>query len=407
MGNSVWGGEEEVGTEGGPYNGGAHTDDQSSGHEEAGKLAELGGSSSEETYMEWHLVHGTPQAAIPTEVCIWRAAYSNQPCNMGYDRRPKVQALRKASQLRAYPFFVFSGFDGWAVHVATWQGLICPCRYLGEGQEEAEEGQRGPEICQLRQGRGAEYRKQSGGNWTVGYRGWLAAAIRSKGPHAVSTGNSSNQPETRYCNLVSIFQAGYSGGTDSAVGGEDRGGLRAEAEQVPESSGRLSAARMASMVPSCGGGMPGLRGAVIVEGSAGHWCHWYGETATHRTTEQGSGDGIDVAVEEDRGAVESATLVTSCVWTLYKRHTKCVAVITSRRAESWVVPGWDLITPVGALLEVVVDSAETTEEGGSTWWRDHDASTSSRCIQVMEFIKNNFLQQFQLNIYFQEKSAEN
>ena len=65
---------------------------------------------------------------------------------------------------------------------------------------------------------------------------------------------------------------------------------------------------------------------------AGHWCHWYGETATHRTTEQGSGDGIDVAVEEERGAVESATLVTSCVWTLYKRHTK--GVITSRRAES-------------------------------------------------------------------------
>lgn len=31
-----------------------------------------------------------------------------------------------------------------------------------------------------------------------------------------------------------------------------------------------------------------------------------------------------------------------------------------------MVPGWELITPVGAPLEVVVDSAETTEEGGST-----------------------------------------
>ena len=89
------------------------------------------------------------------------------------------------------------------------------------------------------------------------------------------------------------------------------------------------------MVPICGGGMPALRGAVNVEGFVGHWCHWYGETATHRTTEQGSGDGIGMAVEEKRGAVESATLVTSCVWTLYKRpSTKCVAVITSRRAES-------------------------------------------------------------------------
>lgn len=31
-----------------------------------------------------------------------------------------------------------------------------------------------------------------------------------------------------------------------------------------------------------------------------------------------------------------------------------------------MVPGWELITPVGAPLEVVVDSAETTKEGGST-----------------------------------------
>ena len=31
-----------------------------------------------------------------------------------------------------------------------------------------------------------------------------------------------------------------------------------------------------------------------------------------------------------------------------------------------MVPGWDLITPVGAPLEVVVNSAETTDEGGFT-----------------------------------------
>ena len=29
-----------------------------------------------------------------------------------------------------------------------------------------------------------------------------------------------------------------------------------------------------------------------------------------------------------------------------------------------VDPGWDLITPVGAPLEAVVDSTETAEEGG-------------------------------------------
>lgn len=34
--------------------------------------------------------------------------------------------------------------------------------------------------------------------------------------------------------------------------------------------------------------------------------------------------------------------------------------------DSHVVSGWDLITPVGAPLEVVVDSAETAEEGGFT-----------------------------------------
>ncbi|VDI78992.1 Hypothetical predicted protein [Mytilus galloprovincialis] len=34
--------------------------------------------------------------------------------------------------------------------------------------------------------------------------------------------------------------------------------------------------------------------------------------------------------------------------------------------DSHMVSGWDLITPVGAPLEVVVDSAETAEEGGFT-----------------------------------------
>ena len=36
------------------------------------------------------------------------------------------------------------------------------------------------------------------------------------------------------------------------------------------------------------------------------------------------------------------------------------------RMKFQVVPGWDFITPVGAPLEAVVDSAETAEEGGST-----------------------------------------
>lgn len=36
------------------------------------------------------------------------------------------------------------------------------------------------------------------------------------------------------------------------------------------------------------------------------------------------------------------------------------------QADSRMVPSWELITPVGAPLEVVVDNAESTEEGGST-----------------------------------------
>ena len=39
--------------------------------------------------------------------------------------------------------------------------------------------------------------------------------------------------------------------------------------------------------------------------------------------------------------------------------------------ENQVIPGWDLITPVSAPLEAVVDSAHTVEEGGSTWRWSH------------------------------------
>lgn len=38
----------------------------------------------------------------------------------------------------------------------------------------------------------------------------------------------------------------------------------------------------------------------------------------------------------------------------------------STNADSWMVLCWELITPVGAPLEVVVDSTETSKEGEST-----------------------------------------
>ena len=62
--------ESAVSTEGGPYNGGAHTNCQGSGYEEAGKLAALGGNSLEEVEVEQNLVYCTSQAAIPTDICV-------------------------------------------------------------------------------------------------------------------------------------------------------------------------------------------------------------------------------------------------------------------------------------------------------------------------------------------------
>lgn len=45
-------------------------------------------------------------------------------------------------------------------------------------------------------------------------------------------------------------------------------------------------------------------------------------------------------------------------------------------ADSWIVPGWELITLVGTPLEVVEDGAETIEE------EDHP-SIPPRCLQVL------------------------
>jgi hypothetical protein len=52
MENSIEGGKKAVGTEGGPYNGGASMYGLSSRHEETRKFVKLGRSSPEETYME-------------------------------------------------------------------------------------------------------------------------------------------------------------------------------------------------------------------------------------------------------------------------------------------------------------------------------------------------------------------
>ena len=56
------------------------------------------------------------------------------------------------------------------------------------------------------------------------------------------------------------------------------------------------------------------------------------------------------------------------VWTLLEIYrVRCNHNIEMWGAESWVVPGWDLITPVGVHVEIVMEGDETTEEGGPTW----------------------------------------
>ncbi|CAC5423479.1 unnamed protein product [Mytilus coruscus] len=54
--------------------------------------------------------------------------------------------------------------------------------------------------------------------------------------------------------------------------------------------------------------------------------------------------------------------------------------------DSQVVSGWDLITPVGSPLEVVVNSAETAEKGGFTLRRNH-ASFQQDVLRNMRQIK--------------------
>jgi hypothetical protein len=55
-----------------------------------------------------------------------------------------------------------------------------------------------------------------------------------------------------------------------------------------------------------------------------------------------------------------------------------------------MVRGWDLITPVGAPLEVVVESAENRQRMFYLMI-DQDAYGPSRCTEIIEKLQNNFL----------------
>ena len=76
--------------------------------------------SPEEINMEWNLVNGTPKAAIPIEIWAWRAAYSNNPGNMGDDRGPIWSARFAEGEVTLNrTIFACSGFDGRVVQMAT------------------------------------------------------------------------------------------------------------------------------------------------------------------------------------------------------------------------------------------------------------------------------------------------
>ena len=51
------------------------------------------------------------------------------------------------------------------------------------------------------------------------------------------------------------------------------------------------------------------------------------------------------------------------------------------RIQCYAVPGWDLITPVGAPLEDVVGSAETSDEGGTHLKMEHSCRTRTLYIR--------------------------
>lgn len=106
------------------------------------------------------------------------------------------------------------------------------------------------------------------------------------------------------------------------------------------------------MVFPSGGWHAGLCWTILVVSPESHRSYWVREKTAHRATKQRGRNSIAMVVEKKRGTVGKTV------------RDNCECKIISQ-ADSWMVPGWELITPVGAPLEVVVDSAETTEEGGS------------------------------------------
>lgn len=104
------------------------------------------------------------------------------------------------------------------------------------------------------------------------------------------------------------------------------------------------------MVFPSGSWRVGLCWIILVASPESHWGYWVEEKIAYRVTSQRNRNGIAMIMKKKRA-------------TAGKTDNRACKIST--QADSWIVPGQEMITLVGAHLEVVVDRAETTEEGGS------------------------------------------
>ena len=110
-------------------------------------------SSKEETNVKWDLVHWTHRLQFQLKYVYHALPTPTNLATWGMKDDLKCKLCRRPANLEQILYSCSMALTdrrfSW-----RWQGSICPCRYLGERQEEAEEGQRRPEIRKLHQGWG-------------------------------------------------------------------------------------------------------------------------------------------------------------------------------------------------------------------------------------------------------------
>ena len=177
MGNSVWGGEEVVGTKW-SLTMEEHTRmiREESGHEEEGTIAEQGGNSPEVSNMERKLVHWTQRLQFQLKTGLWSATYSIQLgiCGMSDDRKCKFcENPANLEHIISSCSVVFTDGRYTSGHDKVLFVLVFTSK---RRRKKPRKGQRRHEIRQLRRSKEAEYKRRKGRNWTIGN----CVAIRSK-----------------------------------------------------------------------------------------------------------------------------------------------------------------------------------------------------------------------------------